>query len=79
MAIIAKQILAMPVSTVAVEQTFSAGGILDQTCSSMSPDSVEAQACLDDWTKAMLRQQKILREQSEEFMEMTTIRMEGSD
>ena len=54
-----KQILAIPVSTVAVEQQFSAGGnILDSTRSSMSPDSIEAQSCLDDWMKAVFRQQK---------------------
>ena len=42
----AKQILVTPVLTVAVEQQFSAGGnILDATRSSMSPDSIEAQAC----------------------------------
>ena len=50
----AKQILATPVSTVAVEQQFSAGvNILDPTRSSMSPDSIEVQSCLDDWTKAV--------------------------
>ena len=50
----AKQILATPVSTVAMEQQFSAGGnILDPTRSSMSPNSIEAQSCLDDWTKAV--------------------------
>ena len=49
----AKQILVIPVSTVAVEQQFSVGGnILDATRSFTSPDSIETQACLDDWTKA---------------------------
>ena len=59
MAIIAKQNLATLVSTVAVEQTFSAGrsrSILDQIYSSMSSNLVETQACLDDWTKAALNQ-----------------------
>ena len=56
MTIIAKQILATPVSTVTVQQAFSTKeSILGQTRSSMSPDSVEAQTCLDDWTKATLR------------------------
>ena len=55
----AKQILVTPVSTVTVEQQFSAdGNILDPTRSSMSPDSIEAQSCLDDWTKAVFRQQE---------------------
>jgi len=45
----AKDILASPVSTVPVEQAFSAGGqILDETRSSMLPTNVEAQSCLDD-------------------------------
>ena len=55
------------------------GGILDQTRSSMFPDSAEAQACLDVWTKVMLRQQVIVREQSKDFMKITTARMEESD
>ena len=51
-----KQILAIMVSTIAMEQQFSAGdNILDATRSSMSPDSIEAQACLDDWMKAQFR------------------------
>ena len=46
----------MLVSTVAIKESFSAGGsILDQTHSSMSPESVEAQSSLNDWTKAMLK------------------------
>ena len=57
MTIITKQILATPVKIVAVEQTFNARGeYLGPNPSSMSLDSVEAQACLDDWTKATLRQ-----------------------
>ena len=79
MLIIAKQILAMPVSIIAVEQAFYAGrSILDQTRTS-TPDSVEAQSCLDDWTKTTLRQQEIVREQNEDFMKMMTTGMEASD
>ena len=45
----AKQILVTPMSIVVVEQQFSAGGnILDPSRSSMSPDSIEVQSCLDD-------------------------------
>ena len=55
----AKQILVIPMSTVAVEQQFSVGGnILDPTHSSMSPDSIETQSYLDDKTKAAFRQQE---------------------
>ena len=66
-------------STVTVEQQFSAGGnILDPTRSSMSPDSIEAQACLNDWTKAEFRQQE--HEQTYEFFENEqTTGTEGSD
>ena len=77
----AKQILATPVSTIAVEQQFSAGGnILDPTRFSMSPDSIEAQSCLDDWTKAVFRQQEKKHEQTYEFFENEqTTDTEGSD
>ena len=45
----AKSILATLVSTIAVEQQFNVdGNILDVTRSSMSLDSIETQACLDD-------------------------------
>ncbi|KAK3211978.1 hypothetical protein Dsin_016684 [Dipteronia sinensis] len=54
---IAKQILGTPVSTVAVEQEFSAGGnILEPRRSILCPQSLEAQACVDDWTKVKFRQ-----------------------
>ena len=45
----------------------------------MSSDSVEAQACLDDWTKATLRQQEIMWEKNENFMKMMTIGTEEDD
>ena len=51
-----------------MEQQFSVGGnILNPTRSSMSPDSIEAQSCLDDWTKAVFRQQEKEHEQTYEF------------
>ncbi|KAK2644810.1 hypothetical protein Ddye_020005 [Dipteronia dyeriana] len=60
LAIIAKQILGTPVSTVAVEQEFSAGGnIMDPRRSVLCPQSLEAQACVDDWTKVKFRQQEL--------------------
>ena len=79
--VMAKQILAIPVSIVVVEQQFSAGGnILDSTRSSMSPDSIEAQSCLDDWTKVVFRQQEKEHEQMYEFFENEqTTGTEGSD
>ncbi|KAK3229790.1 hypothetical protein Dsin_001671 [Dipteronia sinensis] len=70
LAIIAKQILGTPVSTVAVEQEFSAGGnILEPRRSVLCPQSLEAQACVDDWTKAKFRQQELEPEIVNDFFE----------
>ena len=70
LSIIARQVLATPCSTVAVEQAFSAGGnILDDHRSRLSPQSVEAQACVDDWTKAQYRQQEMDRNVEGQFFD----------
>lgn len=50
--LIAKEILACPSSTVAVEQAFSVGGyILDERRSRLTVENLENQALLDDWTR----------------------------
>ncbi|KAK3219700.1 hypothetical protein Dsin_013670 [Dipteronia sinensis] len=68
LAMIAKQILSTPVSTVAVEQQFSSGGnILDPKRSLMNPKSLQIQACVEDWTKAQYRQQEIDQEEPYDF------------
>ena len=60
--LMAKQILATPASTVAVEQIFSAGGlILDDRRSNLTPAALEMQALVDDWTRAQYRAQERLR------------------
>lgn len=47
---IARDALAMPVSTVASESAFSTGGrILDPLCSSLSPAMVERLVCTQNW------------------------------
>ncbi|KAK2633720.1 hypothetical protein Ddye_028512 [Dipteronia dyeriana] len=81
LAIIAKQILGTPVSTVAVEQEFSVGGnILDPRRSVLCPQSLEAQACVDDWTKAKFRQQELEPEIVNDFFEDDqTTGTEGSE
>ncbi|KMS64884.1 hypothetical protein BVRB_041670, partial [Beta vulgaris subsp. vulgaris] len=51
LALMAKDILAVPVSTVASESGFSTGGrVLDSYRSSLKPSTVEAIICLRDWT-----------------------------
>ena len=81
LAIIAKQILGTPVSTVAMEQEFGAcGNILDPRRSSMSPQSLEIQACVDDWTKEKYRQQELQPEIVNDFFEGDqTTGTEGSE
>ena len=50
LASIACDILAVPVSTVASEATFSVGGrVLDSFRSSLKPKTVEALVCTRDW------------------------------
>ena len=59
------QVLAILASTVAMEQTFSKrGNILDPRRSRLTPDSLEAQACIDDWSKAEERIQDQLIQSS---------------
>ncbi|KAL6533848.1 hypothetical protein OROHE_013681 [Orobanche hederae] len=58
-ATIAKEILAVPASTVSVEQAFRTGGyILDERRSRLTPQNLEARALMNDWVKAELRQQE---------------------
>ncbi|XP_058111001.1 zinc finger BED domain-containing protein RICESLEEPER 4-like [Magnolia sinica] len=50
---VARDILAIPVSTVASESAFSTGGhVLDQFRSSLTPKLVECLICAQDWLRA---------------------------
>ena len=50
---IARDVLSIPVSTVASESAFSTGGrILDQFRSSLTPKVVECLICTHDWLRA---------------------------
>ena len=50
LAAMARDILSIPVSTVASEASFSVGGrVLDQYRSTLKADTVEAIICLRDW------------------------------
>ncbi|KAK2658682.1 hypothetical protein Ddye_005215 [Dipteronia dyeriana] len=81
LAIIAKQILGTPISTVDVEQEFSAGeNILEPRWSVLCLQSLESQACVDDWTKAKFRQQELEPEIVNDFFEDNqTMGTEGND
>ena len=66
----AKEIFAVPASTVAVESAFSVGAcVLDVRRSKLSARNMEAVMLLDDWGKAARRAQEPdwdAREESEE-------------
>lgn len=53
LSMIARDVLAIPVSTVASESAFSTGGrILDQFRSSLDPKTVEALVCTQNWLRS---------------------------
>lgn len=60
LAVIAKEILGMPVSGVVVEQECSTReNVLDERRSVMVPTMAEVQVCVGDWIKARRRQQEM--------------------
>nr|GMC86818.1 zinc finger BED domain-containing protein RICESLEEPER 2-like [Ipomoea batatas] len=73
LAAMARDILSIPVSTVASESAFSAGGkVLDQYRSSLKPEVVEGIVCCKDWLYGDLGSgQTDLNEIIEDIMNMT--------
>ncbi|KAG8493118.1 hypothetical protein CXB51_010630 [Gossypium anomalum] len=66
----AKDVLAIPVSTVALESAFSIGGhVLDQYRSSLTPKIVQVLVCTQDWIRKSLSQEDIkkIEEQIQEL------------
>ena len=60
LSIVAKEVLASPASTVAVESAFSVGGnVLDERRSQLTSENLEHQLLLGDWVRAEKRQQDL--------------------
>ena len=56
LALIAKDVFAMPISTVASESVFSGGGrVLDSFRSSLNPKMVECLICTQNWLQTKYR------------------------
>ena len=63
LSILARDILTIPVSTVSSESAFStAGRILEERRTSLTPEMVEVLICLKDWKNASLRMQHTAEE-----------------
>ncbi|XP_074305722.1 zinc finger BED domain-containing protein RICESLEEPER 2-like [Silene latifolia] len=79
----ARDVLAMPISTVASESAFSAGGrTLDRFRSSLTPKTVQGLICAQDWIRAEIRKSNVDVEESLEDLEkleIDTEKLSGED
>ncbi|MFS7970559.1 putative HAT dimerization domain, ribonuclease H-like superfamily [Helianthus anomalus] len=58
-------ILAVPISTVASESTFSAGGrVIDSYRSTLAPNTVEMLICGGDWIRQLYGVKKKIKEEA---------------
>ncbi|CAM8981773.1 unnamed protein product [Rhodiola kirilowii] len=76
---LAKDLLAVPASTVASEAAFSAGGrVVNEKRDALSPNTIEALICLKDWSLAAQRKQESARveEVAEDLMNLRAARPE---
>ena len=63
LSIITRDVLTMPISTVASEAAFSAGGrVIGEKRYGLLPQAIEAEICLKDWKLAEKRLQDSVRE-----------------
>ena len=71
LAIMARDVLSIPVTSVASESAFStAGRVLDPFRSSLTPNIVEALVCTQDWLRCSKLECENVEEQLEEFEEI---------
>lgn len=67
LSVIARDLLAIPISTVSSESAFSTGGrVLDSFRSSLTPTIVEALICVDDWIGGLPLQLVMVEDLSEQ-------------
>ncbi|KAJ8759334.1 hypothetical protein K2173_006854 [Erythroxylum novogranatense] len=70
LAIMARDVLAIPISTVSSESAFSTGGkVLDAFRSSLTPKIVQALICGHDWIRALVTRHEIKIEEDLEVLE----------
>ncbi|XP_074266880.1 zinc finger BED domain-containing protein RICESLEEPER 2-like [Silene latifolia] len=64
----ARDVLSVPITTVALEATFSAGGrVIDPYRASLAPETAEVLLCAGDWCRALhgvKKKQKVTKEES---------------